>query len=104
MNIYVGNLPFDLSEDELKAHFAPYGNVISAKIINDKFTGKSRGFGFVEMSDNNEGTAAIAGLNGKELKGRPLRVNESQPKPGGGGGGPRRSGGPGGGRGGAPRY
>ncbi|MDD5132669.1 MAG: RNA-binding protein [bacterium] len=98
MNIYVGNLSRDVSEDDLKQAFAAYGQVATVAIIKDKFSGESRGFGFVEMPTKEEGTAAIAGLNGKDLKGRNLNVNEARPKTEGGGGGGRRSGG--GGRGG----
>ncbi len=104
MNIYVGNLPFSTNEDELRKTFAAYGEVSSAAVIKDQFTGQSRGFGFVEMPNKEEADAAIAGLNGKDFKGRPLKVNEARPReerrgPGGpGGGGPRRGpGGPGGG-------
>ena len=101
MNIYVGNLPFNLSEDELRGAFAAFGAVTSATVIKDQFTGQSRGFGFVEMPSSDEATAAINGLNGKELKGRALKVNEARPReerrPGGGGGPRRGPGGPGGG-------
>jgi cold-inducible RNA-binding protein len=98
MNIYVGNLSRDVTEDDLKQAFAAYGQVATAAIIKDKFSGESRGFGFVEMPTKEEGTAAIAALNGKDLKGRNLNVNEARPKTEGGGGG--RRGGGGGGRGG----
>ena len=98
MNIYVGNLSYQCMDEDLRSAFAAYGEVTSAKVISDKFTGQSRGFGFVEMANDNEGTAAINGLNGKDLKGRQLKVNEARPKTedsrGGGGGG--RSGGGGG--------
>ncbi len=80
MNIYAGNLPWDLSEDELREVFAAFGEVSSAKIIMDKFSGRSRGFGFVEMPNKKEGEAAIADLNGKEMKGRALRVSEARPR------------------------
>jgi RNA recognition motif-containing protein len=106
MNIYVGNLAREAVEDDLMQAFTPFGAVKSAAIIKDKFTGESRGFGFVEMDDKEAGLAAIAGLNGKEIKGRPLTVNEARPKTEGGGGGGRggfgggRGGGGGGGRGG----
>lgn len=91
MNIYVGNLPWDLTEDELREAFTAFGEVESAKIITDKFSGRSRGFGFVEMPNSEEGTAAISGLNEKDLKGRSIKVNEARPRtdnrrPGGGGG------------------
>lgn len=108
MNIYVGNLSYDLTDDELKAAFAAYGTVESARIVMDRFSGRSKGFGFVEMPNQEEAMAAISGLNDAELAGRPIKVNESRPKPegerrpsrGGGGGfrgGPRRGGGFGGG-------
>ena len=103
MNIYVGNLAREASEDDLRQAFEEFGQVTSAKIITDKFTGDSRGFGFVEMSDNTEGQAAVAGLDGKDLKGRTLKVNEARPRDdnrgGGGGGGGGRGGGGGGGGG-----
>ncbi len=99
MNIYVGNLAREVSEEDLKQAFAPFGQVATVNIIKDKFTGESRGFGFVEIASKEEGTAAIAGLNGKDLKGRNLNVNEARPKTEGGGGGGHRGGG-GGGRGG----
>ena len=92
------------SEDDLRQAFEAYGKVESATIIMDKFSGESRGFGFVEMPSKDEATAAIAEMNGKDLKGRALNVNEARPKTEGGGGGrggPRRSGGGGGGRGGS---
>jgi RNA recognition motif-containing protein len=80
MNIYVGNLSFNASEDDLNQAFAAFGAVTSASIIKDKFTGQSRGFGFVEMPNAEEGKAAIQGMNGKDLKGRTLTVNEARPK------------------------
>ncbi len=92
MNIYVGNLPWDLSEEDLREAFAAFGEVETAKIVTDRETGRARGFGFVEMSNKDEGTAAISGLNEKDLKGRAIKVNEARPRtenrrPGGGGGG-----------------
>jgi RNA recognition motif-containing protein len=91
MNIYVGNLPFGVSEDDVRQAFAAYGTVSSVSIIKDHETGQSRGFGFVEMTESAEGTAAIAALNGKPLKGRALKVNEARPREASGvGGGPRR--------------
>ncbi len=94
MNIYVGNLPFGVSEDDVRQAFAAYGTVSSVSIIKDHETGQSRGFGFVEMPEAAEGTAAIAALNGKPLKGRALKVNEARPREASGvGGGPRRPGG-----------
>ena len=104
MNIYVGNLPFDATEESLRQAFEAHGAVTSVNIIKDKYTGESRGFGFVEMSNKDEAMAAIAGLNGTELNGRALNVNEARPRTenrGGGGGGGRggdRRGGGGGGR------
>lgn len=80
MNIYAGNLSRDLSEAELREAFEAFGGVNSVAIIKDKFTGDSRGFGFVEMPNKEEGEAAIAGLNGKELKGRTVNVNEARPR------------------------
>ncbi len=97
MNIYVGNLSPKTSEDELREAFEAFGEVDSAKIIKDNFTGKSRGFGFVEMPNQSEGEAAIAGLNGKEVAGSSLTVNEARPRESRGGGG-RPGGRPGGGR------
>ncbi|MCA1959857.1 MAG: RNA-binding protein [Desulfomonile sp.] len=99
INIYVGNLPFDSTESELKGLFDAYGAVDSAKIIVDQFTGRSRGFGFVEMRNREEGLRAIEELDSKELNGRSLKVNEARPKTSsGGGGGRRRDAGGGGGR------
>lgn len=87
MNIYVGNLPFTASEDDVRQAFARFGTVSSVAIIKDRETGQSRGFAFVEMPNNEEGTAAINGLNGQPLKGRPLKINEARPREEGGGGG-----------------
>jgi len=99
MKIYVGNLPFTTGEDELRELFAPYGNPSSATVVTDRMSGRSRGFGFVEMDDPEQAKAAIAALNGREIGGRALTVNEARPQGersgGGGGRGPR-----GGGRGG----
>ena len=80
MNIYVGNLSYGMSEDELREAFAAYGDVSSVKILSDRETGRSRGFGFVEMPNQSEGEAAIAQLNGKDVGGRSLRVNEARPR------------------------
>ncbi|MGC9512218.1 MAG: RNA recognition motif domain-containing protein [Fidelibacterota bacterium] len=80
MNIYVGNLPWSTSEEELKALFEGYGSVESARIITDRESGRSKGFGFVEMSDDSEAQKAMEELNGKELSGRALRVNEARPR------------------------
>jgi len=95
MNIYVGNLSYQTSEDELRQAFGAYGEVSSVAIIKDKFTQQSKGFGFVEMANNDEAKAAIAGLNGSDIKGRHITVNEARPREdrGGGGGGGRRGGG-----------
>lgn len=105
MNIYVGNLSPKTTEDELRTAFEAFGDVDSAKIIKDNFTGKSRGFGFVEMPNQDQAQAAISGLNGKEVGGNSLTVNEAKPResrPGGGrpGGGRPGGGGGFGGRGG----
>jgi RNA recognition motif-containing protein len=92
MNIYAGNLSFDTTEEQLRQAFEGYGQVSAVNIIKDKFTGESRGFAFVEMSNSSEATAAISGLNGRDLNGRSLNVNEARPraeKGGGGGGGGR---------------
>jgi RNA recognition motif-containing protein len=80
MNIYVGNLSYGMSEDELREAFAAYGDVASVKILTDRETGRSRGFGFVEMPNQSEGEAAITQLNGKDVGGRSLRVNEARPR------------------------
>jgi RNA recognition motif-containing protein len=80
MNIYVGNLSYDLSEEDLKKAFEEFGQVESAKIIADTYSGRSKGFGFVEMSDEAEAQSAIDGLNGKDLKGRTLNVNQARPR------------------------
>lgn len=84
MNIYVGNLNYDLTDEELKAAFEAHGEVETARIIMDRSTGRSKGFGFVEMPDDQQATAAIEALNGSDLAGRTLKVNESRPKPEGG--------------------
>ena len=100
-NIFVGNLDFNTSEDDLRQLFATYGQVDRVSIMNDRDTGRSRGFGFVEMSSSEDGEKAIAALNGSQLGGRKLNVNEARPKTeragGGGGGGGRDRGGRGGG-------
>ncbi len=87
MNIYVGNLSWGLKDQDLANLFTPFGEVASAKIVTDKFTQRSKGFGFVEMPNDAEAQAAIAQLNGSEVEGRNLVVNESRPKQEGGGGG-----------------
>jgi len=103
MNIYVGNLSWNLKDQDLSNLFATHGEVISAKIVNDKFTNRSKGFGFVEMANDDQAQAAIAALNGTEVDGRNIVVNESRPKQeggsGGGGGFKKRSFGNGGGGG-----
>lgn len=101
MNIYVGNLSWNLKDQDLQGLFTPYGEVSSAKIVMDKFTNRSKGFGFVEMPNDDQAQAAIAELNGAEVDGRNLVVNESRPKEGGsgGGGGYKKSFGGGGGGG-----
>ncbi len=80
MNIYAGNLPWGLSEEDLREAFEAFGEVVSVKIIKDKFTGRSRGFGFVEMPNEEEGESAISALNGKDLKGREIVVNQARPR------------------------
>ena len=102
MNIYVGNLSWNLKDQDLSNLFASHGEVVSAKIVLDKFTNRSKGFGFVEMANDDQAQAAIAALNGTEVDGRNIVVNESRPKPEGGGGGgfKKRSFGGGGGGGG----
>jgi RNA recognition motif-containing protein len=111
MNIFVGNLSFQTTQEELHAAFAQYGNVERVNIVTDRDTGQPRGFAFVEMPDKSEAENAIQQLNGAEMNGRALNVNEARPKPAGGGfgggggrGGPRGGGRPGGGGGGRNRY
>ena len=99
MNIYVGNLSFDTDDAALRTAFEAHGEVTSAQVITDRDTGRSRGFGFVEMPSNEEAKAAMTALDGSDLDGRTLKVNEAKPRGSGGGGGGGRSGG-GGGRGG----
>lgn len=108
MKIYVGNLSFNTSEDELRALFEQHGTVQSASLVMDRDTGRPRGFGFVEMDDAGQAQAAIAALNGNNVGGRDLVVNEAKPREdrggrGGGGGFNRGGGGGGGGRGGFSR-
>ena len=81
MNIYVGNLSFKTTEDQVREMFAAFGQVDRVSLISDRQTGRPRGFGFVEMADNTAAQAAIDGLNGQEIDGRKLTVNEAQPKP-----------------------
>ncbi|MGD0232478.1 MAG: RNA-binding protein [Syntrophorhabdales bacterium] len=108
MNIYVGNLAYNVTEEDLRKAFEAYGQVASANVIRDQYSNQSKGFGFVEMPESAEAQAAIGGLNGKELNGRTLNVNEAKPRADrnrsggggfGGGGGRRGGGGGGGGRG-----
>ena len=87
MNIYVGNLSRDVTEEELRQLFIPFGEVTSISIIKDKYSGQSRGFGFVEMPTKSEGEAAIAGIKGKTLKDRTIDVSEARPRPDSRGGG-----------------
>ena len=103
MNIFVGNLSFQTTQDELHAAFAAYGAVERVNIVRDRDTGQPRGFAFVEMPEQRDAQAAIAGLNGAELNGRAMNVNEARPKPTGGGGGGGFGGGRGGGGGGRGR-
>jgi RNA recognition motif-containing protein len=108
--LYVGNLSYDVGNSELEQIFEPHGTVQSAQVIMDRDTGRSKGFGFVEMGSDAEAQAAITALDGTEVGGRRLTVNEARPKTEGGGGGPRgggggrRGGGGGGGYGGGRRY
>ena len=108
MDIYVGNIAYAVTDEDLRAAFGQYGKVESARVVIDRDTGRSRGFGFVEMPSQDEANKAIENLNGTDLKGRPMTVNPSRPREdgrgggGGGGGGARRMGG--GGGGGGPRW
>jgi RNA recognition motif-containing protein len=103
MNIYVGGLSYDATEADLREAFEAFGAVTSVNIIKDQFSGQSRGFGFVEMPTASEAQAAISGLNGQELRGRTLNVNEARPRTENRPGGPRRGQG-GGGQGGRRRF
>jgi len=92
MNIYVGNLPYSATDNDLRHNFSAYGEVVSVQLICDKFTGQSKGFGFVEMANNAQADAAIKGLNGTSLQGRNITVNQAKPRterPSHGGGGRR---------------
>ena len=100
MNIYVGNLPYETTDETLQVAFTEYGEITTARVITDRFTGRSRGFGFVEMPNNDEAEAAIKSMNGKDMDGRSLTVNEARPREDRGGGG----GGGGGDRGFGSRY
>jgi len=97
MNIYVGNMSYNVTEEDLKQAFEPFGEVESVRIIRDMYSGRSKGFGFVEMPGKSEAQSAIESLNGKELMGRTVKVNEARPRSegrrGGRGGGGRRAGG-----------
>ncbi|MEM9083472.1 MAG: RNA-binding protein [Planctomycetota bacterium] len=100
MKLYVGNLPFSCTEDDLREAFSAHGEVTSTAVITDRETGRSRGFGFVEYANDEEGNKAIEAMNGANLDGRTLNVNEARPREDRGGGGGRGFGGGGGGRGG----
>ena len=89
MNIYVGNLSFEVTDEDLRSAFEEFGQVESATVVKDKFSGRSRGFGFVEMPTSDEANAAISGLDGSDLKGRNLKVNEARPREERSGGGRR---------------
>jgi len=91
MNIYVGNLSIEATDEDVREAFKAFGQVTSVNIIKDRYSGQSRGFGFVEMPAKTEGQAAISGLNGKDLKGKALSVNEARPRSEGSRGGQRRS-------------
>ena len=80
MNIYVGNLSFEVTEEDVRQAFDPFGQISSVKVITDRDTGRSKGFGFVEMPNDAEAQSAITGLNGKELQGRSLKVSEARPR------------------------
>ena len=90
MNIYVGNLPYSVTDADLRATFAKFGDVSEVNLITDRFTGESKGFGFVEMSNNSQADAAIKGLNGTDMKGRTITVNQARPKSDRPSRGPRR--------------
>jgi len=102
--IFVGNLSFNTTSEDLEALFSEHGKCDSATVVTDRDTGRSRGFGFVEMSSAAEADAAIAALNGRDVGGRQINVSEAKPREGGGGGGRPRSGGGGGGFSGRRRY
>jgi len=104
MNIYVGNLSYNITEEDLQQAFAAFGQVASTAIITDQFSGRSKGFGFVEMPVKEEALAAIAGLNGKTMHDRALNVNEARPRADNRSGGGNRGGGRGGRPGGRSRY
>jgi len=102
--LYVGNLSWGINDAQLHDMFTPYGTVVSAQVIMDRDTGRSKGFGFVEMGTDQEAQAAISGMHGQMVEGRSLTVNEARPKEGGGGGGGGGRGGYGGGGGGRGGY
>ena len=104
MNIYVGNMSYEVSEEDLKEAFEVFGEVDTVKVLKDKYTGRSKGFGFVEMSDNADAQSAIDGLNDKDLKGRALKVNKARPRTENRGGGGYDGGGRGGREGGGRRF
>ena len=104
MNIFAGSLPYSLGEADLKALFEAYGEVSSVKLINDRETGRSKGFGFVEMPDDESAQNAITALNGSNVKGRTIAVSQAEEKKSSGGGGGRSGGGYGGNRGGGGGY
>lgn len=104
MKLYVGNLAFSVTDNDLQNLFEPHGAVQSAQVIMDRDSGRSKGFGFVEMSSGEQGTAAIAALNGQEVNGRALTVNEARPREDRGGRGGYSGGQNGGGSGGSRRY
>ena len=107
MNLYIGNLSWSITDNDLQETFEAYGEVTSCKIVKDKMTNRSKGFAFVEMPNDAEANAAISALNGQDLKGRAISVNEARPReerPQGGGGGGYRGGGGGGNRGGGGGY
>ena len=110
MNIYVGNLSYSVTNEDLRKAFEQFGEVSTANVVTDKFTGQSKGFGFVEMSNKAQAEAAIKGLDGADIKGRIVRVNEARPRTEGGPtsgprrGGPGGAGGPGGPGGGRGRF
>jgi len=101
MKIYIGNMSFDTTEETVRQAFETYGEITSVNLISDRDTGRPKGFGFVEMANDEEAKAAIAGLNGTDMGGRTVNVNEARPRPEGGGGG--RGGSRGGNRGGGNR-
>ena len=104
MNIYVGNLSFDATQPDLESLFSTHGKIDDVRLITDRYSGRSKGFGFVEMPNDDEAESAIQALNGADFQGRSLTVNEARPRESTGGGGGRRAGGGGGGGGGGGRW